>query len=550
MIQKIFRAIFMTCLSVLFIAMLGIVNTMYQNFSQEQIVALQAQASMLAQILNIDPTLALDQLKPSNFRISLIDKQGIVLYDSFEDASRMENHLDRLEIIQAQEQKEGFALRTSSTLDQDTYNVAIQLQNGDFLRLSHPYSSFFNLFIHSLSSMFLSVSIGLLVSLWFAYRASKKIVAPINAIDPNHPKAIPTYEQLTPLLNKLEENQEQIQKQLKDLECKNREFSLLSKYMDEGLIWLGPKDNVLMANQAALAIFPNLEATQFNRLPSILKTDIEKAKKEGRYSTFFSLNQKRYHLEAHAIENESEFLGIMVLILDVSEQEEIKKRRQEFTANVTHELKTPLQTILSASELLQNGMVSAKDGPIFAQYIHTEAMRMAKMINDIIHLSKLDSFHSSKEEMISFSLLIQKVVDQMQPMAALRNISIDLHLESFSLQANPALLEDIVSCLLENAIVYNKENGWIKITLKRENFQVVFTICDGGIGIDPALHERIFERFYTVDSSHNHQGTGLGLAIVWHAVHLMSGSIHLESTLNQGSCFKVIFPLSKEKEKA
>lgn len=544
MVKRIFWGIFGCGLGVLFLTMIGVLNSVYQSFFEEQLNSLHSQAFMMAQILNMDPDFPLEKLNSLDIRITLIDETGKVLSDSIEDPYKMDNHLNREEIIQAQQNKEGFSLRSSSTLNQETYNLAIQLENGNFLRLSYPHSSCLALWFQALSPLLLSLFLSLLLSLAIAYFAAQKIVEPINSIDPNHPRKNATYEQLTPLLDKLEENRKQIEKQLTDLERKNQEFALLSEYMDEGLILLGLQDSVLFANKAALALFPHIEKTSLNDLPFLLKNLIENAKQNGRASTSFSLEARSYHLEAHAIENQTQILGVLILILDVSEREEIKKRRQEFTANVTHELKTPLQTILAASELLENGMVSPLDQTMFAKSIHVQALRMIKMINDIIHLSRLDSFGSQKEEMVSLEEVIKRGVGQIMSMAKLRNISIDLNLIPLKIQANPSLLDDIVSCLLENAVLYNKENGWIHVSLSQKENEVILKVCDGGIGIDPAFHQRIFERFYTVDNSHSHQGTGLGLAIVWHAVELIKGRIHVESKLNEGSCFEIILPLS------
>ncbi len=541
MIQRIFWAVFGACLSVLLIALFGILSVVYQSFFQEQVTSLHSQTIMLADLLDVDPNLPLDQLHPSNTRISLIKANGEILYDSLENLNEMDNHLTRPEIIQAHDQGEGFSLRPSKTLDQDTYNVAIRLKNGDFLRLSRLHSSFLNLLRRSLGPSSFFILISLLVSLWMARRAAKNIVAPINAIDPNHPKKNVPYEQLEPLLDKLEENRKQIVNQLEDLERKNQEFALISQHMDEGMILLGAQNKVLFANQAALKLFPSIDQVALENLPPLLKALIELAKENKRAST--ALQQRgSYHLEAHCIENKSQFLGVLILILDVTEREEIKKRRQEFTANVTHELKTPLQTIVSASELLKNQMVAPADQAIFGQYIYTEATRMAKMINDIIHLSRLDSFESSQEEMVHVSSMVQKAIDLKRPIANLRQIKIETDIEDMSSKANPQLLEDIISCLLENAILYNKDQGWIRVSLKKQDQTFVLKVCDGGIGIDPSLHERIFERFYTVDSSHNHQGTGLGLAIVKNSVDLMEGTIQIESSINCGSCFTINLP--------
>lgn len=547
MTHKIFSSILGACICVLLVAVAGTVCVIYNAFYQEQVSQLKSQAQMAARLLNADRNLPVELFDTAGIRLSVIEADGTVSYDSMEDLSQMKNHINREEIVQAHKTGEGFSLRRSDTLSEDTYNEAVALDDGRYIRLSKSHSSLLQLFGEALLPMGGFILFALFLSWWIARRAARIIMAPINAIDPSNPLKKVPYEQLLPLQTKLAENQEQIRRQMADLEQKSREFDVLSANMDEGLLLAKVDGTLVFVNKAARSLF-GLRTGDSLKESEPLEKIWKKVLRKHNTTKTLKIDSSTYVLEAALIESQRHIEGVMILVLDITEKEEAQSRRQEFTANVTHELKTPLQTILSSSELIQNQIVTGEDIPVFAGYIHEEAARMTRMINDIIHLSRLDHDTNAIDEVVDFTAVVNNCIAQVRSNAALNQISLRVSAEPVFVLAHKANLEDIVVNLVENAIHYNFPEGYVEVSLVDRAGKAILKVKDNGAGIAPAIQGRIFERFFTADPSHNRKGTGLGLAIVKHAVENLKGTITLESTENVGSCFTVVLPSCRPDE--
>lgn len=548
MTKRIFHSILGACLIVVLLSVIGTVFTIYQVFLSEESAQLMKQARVMSVLVNDGGSLQ-KETGLEDLRICLISPDGTIIFDSTGRGTG-KDHSDREEIIQAQQNGEGFSLRFSDSLSEETYNAAIRLQNGSFLRLSRSHSSLLALLASSIWPVLLFALAAAALSWMMARLLSDAIIRPINAIDPEHPMASCPYEQLLPLQEKLEENRLQIQAQMEQIRRKAREFQAVSDAMDEGLILVNANGQPLSVNEAARMIFQIREdwsADQDSHLRSLL----EQAQNKGEAKGKLHKDGKTYLLAADAVVPGSREAGFIFLALDITEKEEARRRRQEFTANVTHELKTPLQTILSSSELLEAGMVQQAEVPHFAGYINKEARRMSAMIQDIITLSRLEN--SAEEEngqkagtLSNLADAARRQMNSLETAAQMRKIRLTGRLENAWVAADEKDVDALFGNLIENAVHYNKEAGSITVETGIRNGAAFLSVADTGIGIDPALHNRIFERFFTADPSRSKTGTGLGLSIVRHIVSNLKGRIEVDSQPGKGSTFTVYLPVQPE----
>lgn len=548
MTKRIFDSILGACLIVMFATVITTVFTLYQGFVHEEVTRLEKETQIIASSLNRKEDISgdIEILRSTDIRVCLINSQGIVTYDSYRPDNH-EDHSDRQEIEEAKEDGTGFAIRHSKTIAQETYNAAIRLADGSFLRLSQSHSSLLKLFGQSALPLVILIPVLIVFTWFFARLLADHIVGPINAINLSDPlKKIP-YEQLRPLLERLDSNNRQIRDQMHQLETKTSEFDALSNSMDEGLLMISDKGKLAFSNKMANFIF-NLHPGDLPSDNPQLARPVKKALEGEEVHEILEKNGRIYSLEFAPVLNGEKNIGAIVLALDITEKQEAQKRRQEFTANVTHELKTPLQTISSSAELLSAGLVKPEDIPRFTGYISKEASRMISMVNDIIHLSRLENESSKQTETADLDAVCQKVAEKMEQAASVRKITLIYKGKPALIQGSAMDLESIVKNLVENAIHYNREEGSVSISLFSEKGMAVLKVRDTGIGIPYELQERIFERFYTADPSRSQTGTGLGLAIVNHAVSNLGGSISLKSKPNEGSCFTIRLPLADKKE--
>lgn len=545
MTKRIFYSILGACLFVLVVVCTVTVYAVYNGLMQEQVTSLENETRLLATALNQenDEQRSFELLGSSTVRVCLISPEGEVVYDSFHIARDEENHYNRTEIAQARENGEGFSIRHSDTQSEETYNYALRLNNGSILRLSQSHSTLLSFFYDTIWPMAVIVVLLIALSAVLARTLARNIVAPINAIDPAHPLDSIPYEQLKPLLVRLDENNKKLDLQMKELENRNQNWNALISSMDEGLWMFSYNGELIYSNPAARKIFEMPDDFEV-RENETLKRLFSQARHQQSSCTQMNLNGRIYSLEASQVIGKEKVYGIMILALDITEKEEAHKRRQEFSANVTHELKTPLQTISSSAELLKLGLVQQDDVPRFAGYILDETDRMSAMINDIIHLSRLENESMPTAQAVDFYEVCKKVVAENQQNAKLAGVTLNLEGEPAWVDGTIVDLESIVKNLLENAIRYNKPDGSVYLRLKRYEDMIQLKIADTGAGIPAEVQPRIFERFFTADPSRNRTGTGLGLSIVNHAVKNLDGTIEVHSKVDVGSTFIVRLPLS------
>ena len=488
-------------------------------------------------------------MSAEDFRVTWIAPDGTVKYDSSKDAKEMGNHLEREEVREAIKNGVGESERYSDTLMEKQLYCAQKLSDGSGVRLSNSQYSVFTLFMSMLTPVLVVLVAAVCAALWMASRLAKRIVRPLNEMDPDDPNENDCYEELEPLLRKLRAQQYRIAKQEQELSSKRREFEAASRNMTEGIVLLSDSAEVLSINEAAKRLL-NLrtdatgkkitelcEGEEIRRLVSMAQNGIHA---EAVLPPSYGSRQ----VNASPVMSEGKLSGIVLLIFDISEKEKAEQMRREFTANVSHELKTPLHTISGCAELLQNGMVKPQDIPMFAENIYNEAQRMIALVEDIIKLSRLDEGAvDMKREPVDLYALAQSTVASLSRAAQEAEVALDLEGESVVIDGIPQLLQGIIYNLCDNAIKYNKKGGSVLVSVRSADGKAKLTVKDTGIGIPPQQQERIFERFYRVDKSHSKEvgGTGLGLSIVKHAAALHNASIELHSTPGEGTEISVSF---------
>lgn len=490
-------------------------------------------------------------------RVTWIAADGTVLFDNDASADTMENHLLRQEIQSAKTNGTGESYRISTTLGTNTYYYAVKLTDGTILRLSRTNVSAYDMLQEALPILFAMILLIYLFSLLAARRMAKNIIAPINAINLEHPIMNELYEELNPMLIRLENQNEQIRQQLKTLKNQQREFSMIINNIEEGLILINHSYKILAINHSVLNIL-NAEKTNYinkNLLKLINNDTVFQAAKKvmtgERQEFYLPLGNKIYQVIASPVTKHNTVKGALILFVDITEKRMAERMRQEFSANVSHELKTPLTSISGFAELLQNNMVKNEDVPLFAGKIYKEAQRLINLIQDIIKLSQLDEKNSSfMKEPLNLSTICKQTILRLNDKALNKNVSLQFEEKGNSdIIGIRQLIEELVYNLIENAIKYNKINGTVSVQLINTNDALVFSVKDTGIGISNEDLPHVFERFYRADKSRSQiqvEGTGLGLAIVKHIAEFHHAQLSIESNLNEGTCIKVRFSLKKD----
>ena len=548
MSKKIFRSIIAVAMVVLLASLFISSTFLYDYFNKSQVSQLKEELSLVA--ANVDEAGAeyFDNFDSSMFRFTLVSADGEVLYDSQATASDMENHLDREEITEALENGNGSSARYSSTLTERTFYETTRLENGNVLRISVSQVTVGALILGMLPAICAIVLISAVVALVLSHKMAKDIVKPLNELDLENPAENETYEELTPILTKINKQHKQITRQMQELRQKSDEFEQITASMNEGLVLLDKKGMVLSINAAAKKLFSTDETAVGRDFLTIdrstdMSRAIEKALDGKRAEFREERNGSEYQFIISRIESDGKTVGVVILCFDVTETAFAERNRKEFTANVSHELKTPLQSIIGSAELLENGLVKPEDRERFVGNIKNEATRLVSLINDIIRLSQLDEDSEPATESVDLYDVANEVIEVLTVSASKKQVELHLNGESCVMNGIRRYLYEIIYNLCDNAIRYNKEGGKVTIDLKNTNGNIVLSVSDTGIGI-PAEHlSRIFERFYRVDKSHSKEtgGTGLGLSIVKHAVAYHGGKIKLESTVNVGTTITVCF---------
>ena len=475
-------------------------------------------------------------------RVTVIDGDGVVLYDDLEDASVMDNHGDRDEFISAKENGYGESTRTSDTLSESRYYYAEVLSDGNVVRISRSVSNLFGVAIMSVPWLILGVVLILIVVMLVSKYLTNNIVKPINNIDLNAPIENEVYGELTPLLRRMDQQNKKIGEQISIIEKKQREFNDLILNMTDGLLVIGETGKLTVINETARILFEceiGFSYVAIFREVSLIET-VEKALQGEVVVSVISLNGSDYEMRLNPIESEHGY-SVLAIFIDVTEKIKTEKIRSEFSSNVTHELKTPLTSIMGYSELIANGIVKDDDIVEIGGKISKESKRLYRLIEDILTISKLDEKHSSLvENKISVQTVAMEVVHELSELSQQKSVRIDITGDDFSINSDSTRLHQIIFNLVNNGINYNKENGMVEIKLcKDKSLEVI----DNGIGISKEELPRLTERFYRVDKSRSKDtgGTGLGLAIVKHSVECLGGTLAIESNVGGGTKVKISF---------
>lgn len=547
MTKKVFRSIFVVAIAMMLACMTLFMGVLYNYYGDLQTAQLRTELSLTSDAVEKNGLEYLNALDGNNCRLTWVAQDGTVLYDSQGIAQQMENHAGRAEIAQAFRTGTGESARYSATLMEETRYYAERLSDGTVLRVSVSRMTVLALVLAMLQPICIILTIALALSGILASRLSKKIVKPLNAINLEQPLENDVYDELSPVLTRLEQQHRQIRYQQEELEERESEFLTVTRSMNEGLVLLNPKGTILSMNPAAAA-FLGGDCTEKDFLSverdHEINSMIEQALSCGKAELQLSRNGRAYQLNASRIAPDGTTSGAVILIFDITEKVFAERNRREFTANVSHELKTPLQTILGSAELIENGLVKPEDMAQFARSIRAEASRLVALIDDIIRLSQLDEKAALPTEQIDLPAFIEQQIALLMPAAQARHITLAVHAEPVCVAAPSQLIHEIVYNLCENAIKYNVEGGSVTVTVCAHEALAQIRVEDTGIGI-PAEHlPRIFERFYRVDKSHSKQigGTGLGLSIVKHAVQHLNGKIDVKSELGVGTSITVEIP--------
>lgn len=541
--KKLFKNILLSMIVTLTVCMSLMILVLNKNFVKIEIGQLAKEATLASSGVENDGESYLESINDPDYRITWLDSAGNVLYDTQVNSATMENHSSREEFKKAMNEGEGSSIRYSSTMLQQNIYYAVKLNDNTVLRVAETYDSVLSLTLRLLTPILWIYILAIAISGFLANYLAKRISKPINEIDLDHPLSKPSYEEIQPLLKRVDSQNKQIKKQMDDLHQKKKEFNSVTDNISEGLILLNKENEVVSINNAARQIFQTEDQNVILSTEEI-KDLIEKAKQGKEAETILRKDEAIIRVIANPIYSHSVFTGISILAFDVTNTYEAERTRKEFTANVSHELKTPLQTIMGSAELLQNHLVKQDDIPSFYEKIHQESSRMLTLIDDIIRLSQLDESSQVEENTLRINDSAKEAINSLKESAKKKNIQIQTNLNEAFIKANSRLIYEIIYNLIDNAIRYSNNDSSIKVSTYTDIHHAYLKVKDNGIGIPLEDQSRIFERFYRVDKSHSRAtgGTGLGLSIVKHAVKLSHGTITLESELNKGSTFTVTFP--------
>lgn len=546
--KKIFHSIFTVAIVILF-ASIGIATSfLYNYFNDSQQNQLKSELHRVADTVNEVGIEYFEGFDSETFRFTVIDTNGDVLYDTQVNATEMENHSNREEIIEAFNSGEGRSSRTSSTLTEKTFYEAVLLKNGQVLRVSMNQLTVGALIVEMLPAILVIVVIATFVAMALSFSMAKQVTKPLTELDLENPADNVAYAELTPILTKLHKQHKQIKIQTKSIRRKSEEFDQIVASMNEGLIILDEKATILSMNHAAKRIFgvqKDVKGDYFLQYDRTSKMSVALDDAiNGKRSDYTELkNGSEYQFTVNPIQSSDKVIGVIILLFDITDRAFAERNRQEFTANVTHELKTPLQSIIGSAELLEANLVKDEDKRKFIGNIRKEASRLVDLINDIIRLSQLDENHEPATETVELMSVANEVVDVLSESASKKNVSLCVEGEHCTIFGVQQYIYEIIYNLCDNAIRYNVDGGKVTINITKESGRAVISVADTGIGIAPEHQNRIFERFYRVDKSHSKEtgGTGLGLSIVKHAVQYHKATVSLNSEVGKGTTVTIRF---------
>lgn len=545
--KKIFRSSVAVALVVLISSIVLIMSILFQYFENQLQSELESEANYIAYAVENQGIDYINNFSNSSKRITLISPDGDVLADTSADESGLENHSDRQEVIDALKNGKGTSIRYSKTLAEKTIYYAMKMQDGNILRVSTTQYTVAAILFSIIQPILIVFVIAVAISFALAQKVSKSIIKPINELDLDNPLNNEPYDELAPLLRKISKQKHTIEKQIKEAEHKQEEFRLITENMKEGFIVVDNKRNLLTYNRSALKLL----GISRDKPDDILSADndkltfvIDKALDGVREKSNLTLNDNYYSLIANPVFENCNVIGAVVLIIDVTESVKREQLRQEFTSNVSHELKTPLTSISGFAEIMKNGGTPDSVVTDFSSSIYDEAQRLITLVNDIIKISELDEKNARVDcEEVDLYELSADIINRLKPIADKRNISLNLIGESIVVSGTEKILDEMIYNLCDNAIKYNVDSGTVDIILSESSHHIKLTVRDTGIGIPQSEQNRVFERFYRVDKSHSKEigGTGLGLSIVKHAAIYHNAEIKLKSEFGKGTSITVIF---------
>ena len=547
--RKIYSAILLSGVIIMLLGAAVAMMTLYNYFTNVQEQQLKDEFALAKEGVALEGTSYLENLKSDSVRVTWVKSDGSVIYDTQANAEEMENHASREEIREALEDGSGMSVRYSGTMLEETVNYAERLDDGSVLRVSSKRAAALAFVRRLAFPAFLLLILLAIVSFVLAGSLSSSIVKPLNNLDLEHPLENDNYEELSPLLRRISKQQEQINAQIDELKQQTNEFNQITNGMYEGLVLLDTNGKILSINPAAARIFRTDESAVGKDFMTVerdheISTAIRTAESEGHSEIRLSRNGMTYQLDAALIRSDDKPAGIVLLIFDITAQANAENSRREFTANVSHELKTPLQGIIGSAELLENGMVKSEDIPRFTGHIHQEAERLMALIADIIRLSKLDEGTPMDTESCDLYDIANEAAKSLESAAEAKHVTLSVNGGSASVTGVRQLLYEIIYDLADNAVKYNKEGGSAEINIADKDDQAVITVRDTGIGIPVEDQAHVFERFYRADKSRSKMtgGTGLGLSIVKHAVMYHNGTVSLNSIPGSGTEITVTIP--------
>ena len=550
MTAKLFRTSMAVAVSVMALSIALFMGMLYQYFSDQMMAELESETWLVSRGVELDGMDYLNGLHTTS-RVTWVAADGTVLYDNEADASTMENHADREEIREALTSETGTAQRFSSTLSEQTLYVTQRLSDGTVIRLASAQKTVGLLLISMIQPILIILALSLLLSAVLASRLSKGLIKPILSLDLEHPEDCETYDELTPLLSRLKRQNDTIQQQMNLLKQRQTEFAALTDNMSEGFLLLDRQGHVLSHNSGALRLLGveepegEVNVLVLNR-EEPFRQAVDEALSGKRSQQMLHLNGRYCKLLANPVLADGKPAGAVLVLLDVTEQEQRDELRREFTANVSHELKTPLTSISGIAEIMQSGMVKPEDIQSFAGDIYQEAQRLIALVEDIIRLSRLDEGAESLErEPVNLLSIAQDVARRLDSAAQKAGVTLKVMGLSVEVRGIPSVLDEMVYNLCDNAIKYNHPGGTVNVTVApADGGSAEVTVEDTGIGIPVEDQSRVFERFYRVDKSHSKEigGTGLGLSIVKHGASLHGAQIHMDSQVGRGTSVQLLFP--------
>lgn len=546
--KKIFRSSLLTVFLVLVAAIALLMGILFHFFEEQIQKELESEAGFLAQAVEKEDIVFFEGFESRRNRVTLVDAEGTVLYDSEAVPGELDNHAEREEIREAMKEGKGMSIRYSKTLTEKTVNYAVRLSDNRILRVSTEQYTVVTILLGLVQPILFILLAALILSMFLSSRVSKAIIEPINKLDLEVPENNDAYEELTPLLRKISDQKQTIEEQLADASKKQNEFNLITENMSEGFLVIDQDANLLTYNSAALRlldIVPPVDGSVllFCRAKEFREV-IAKVLSGKKAESVMIREEHSYRLIASPVFEEQAVLGAVLVILDITESERRDTLRREFTANVSHELKTPLTSISGFAELMKAGDVSEENVMDFSQSIYDEAQRLITLVNDIIKISELDGQSISYEhETVDLYELSKEVIRRLESEAVKKKVEFHLIGDKAEVTGVRKILDEMLDNLFDNAIKYNKENGTVDVVINQTTDEVSIIVRDTGIGIPSAHQDRVFERFYRVDKSHSKKvgGTGLGLAIVKHGALYHHAQISMESAEDKGTTVTIRF---------